>query len=365
MKRLSATLALVFILCCGAASANVLGDMRHAPDIDTTAYAPLDAFFEYYYLTKPTDDIGQFLRDLDASGMAENFPSTQAPLAAFIASVFAANPDKAEAWRKPVEPYGDTLQAIIDDAAAPGLTEPVLAAEDIDRLWAAFMASGDVAYISRIADAACGAQDAEGRLPLPDMQIKRQASAELYEYAKAHEIALRLLQMRKDDKKGACRDGKTAALIPPPLPMMQMDGPFGAALLATEKETLEAQQTRTVADILALPPVTKVKPGEDIGIVIAFSGMDLDESQHASLTVDFHIEGPNGKALQTEDAALQLLDSQLYAGRYVLNRLATPLSHRFSKSDTPGVYTFDVRLKDNLGNHELHLRQTVELLKAD
>jgi len=120
----------------------------------------LDRFVTWYYRQPQPELVGPAIAALDSSGLLKDRAEV---FVGFFAEVFAANPDRVETWRKAGRQQGRTLSQVIDSAvelSSPGavLAEKEQSVEQNDRCWGAFFASGNPAYLRKLA----------GRLPLID-----------------------------------------------------------------------------------------------------------------------------------------------------------------------------------------------------
>jgi len=112
-----------------------------------------DRFATWYYRRPQPELVAQAI-----AGLSTEFLKDRAEVfVGFFAELFAANPDRAEAWQKAGRQQGWTLSYVVDAAvklSGPGavLAEKQLSVEQNDRCWGAFFASGNPAYLRKLAE---------------------------------------------------------------------------------------------------------------------------------------------------------------------------------------------------------------------
>lgn len=138
---------------------------------------PLDSgtaskLMTYYYVNKDTTQVGPFLAWLESSHVTDN-ENIAIPVTAFVAGVFAENPDKVQGWVTSVaftgttkevieralwyagrgDLIGDALHDRVDyagDKPVSLLDMPLETPGSFDMMWGMFMATGNVAYPARL-----------------------------------------------------------------------------------------------------------------------------------------------------------------------------------------------------------------------
>lgn len=126
----------------------------------------LDAFVVTYYTRPQPELIATAIAALEPSGFAEDRAEV---FVGFFAEVFAANPVRMDEWRKVIDRQKGPAREVLRQALKTGEPDALLAGEFAsiefnDRCWGAFFASGNAAYLRKLAE----------QLPLIDKGDSRQ-----------------------------------------------------------------------------------------------------------------------------------------------------------------------------------------------
>jgi hypothetical protein len=116
--------------------------------------AELDKFATYYYRNPQPELVPRVIEALGSSGFAEDRAQV---FVGFFAEIFAANPGRVPEWRQLIDRQGKPTRALLADALALRHPGDVLALTGHsirlnDRYWGAFFASGNPAYVRKLAD---------------------------------------------------------------------------------------------------------------------------------------------------------------------------------------------------------------------
>ncbi len=367
-------------LALAPAAAATGGDV-HPPAAPT---APVAEWMAWYYVTPQPERIPDFLVWLSAENVFADRPASIASVAAFLAPIFAAEPDKIRE-RIRADKLDDktremTIRALwlagrtdtareifgtLPDYAAS--TPPAVAARppatpaDVDALWSTFMATGDPAVVRRLVDAL------DEAVALSDDRTAERATREAAATSFAataiqHEVVLRVLveEARRRPPQAAkvimailAGARSSAGSFP------RSAGDFSAHVAVSDVAALAAA-AKGPGEVLPFTSTTRAKTDRKIVVKAFFMGQQLDDKLTSDVTWDVVITDPRGRPWSGPD----LIGLEGLKGR-------VPMRHRvfdargfatlwFTKADPKGIYRIRAVVRDNVGKHEIVFDETLE-----
>ena len=110
--------------------------------------------------------------------------------------------------------------------------------------------------------------------------------------------------------------------------------------------------------------LSEVECGEEFGVKILIAGMSLGEDNIADVTYDIQMTKADDKVSEkTVHKDLPIYKGVVSKPNYIYNNRAVPLI-TFEAGDPLGLYTFDVLVKDNIGNSNVALTRQIELVSC-
>lgn len=341
----------------------------------------------YYYVKKDVDGVDGYLHWLQDNKLLEKHESALLPVSSFLATLFTINPDKVDGWIKLQSYSGKAKEAVQralwlsgnsrkikllgGDAPAYAKTTPPKLLEftpstpaDLDMLWAAFSASGDVAYAKRVLLPLDGSKKMTDD-PTKDQMIRGAAQWSLGSNMLQHELINRMV---RKEAPNASPDGKVLlARIEKKYDesfqrFPDRDGEFSAKLVLVDFNKLE-NFGRSMPETLDLMKVTKAKVGDKVAAKIIFTGMQLSDDLMPDVTYDIRMLDPDGKVYDGADLKnREGLKSKTPSRAEVYDTAVMDGMH-FEDKDKPGKYKVEVQIHDNLGKKNVALSGEVELVK--
>jgi len=114
---------------------------------------------------------------------------------------------------------------------------------------------------------------------------------------------------------------------------------------------------------VSLTALSSARPGDHIAVKLTFAGMDLSNDLGANVTYDFKIIAPDGSLYGgVSRTGLTALIGRVPTRFFVFDNNPTPIAV-FAPHSSPGKYTFNAVITDNIGHHTLSLSQEIALTK--
>lgn len=357
---------------------------------DAVANAEQDAqyanWMTFYYLKKDSSGVLDYLAWLQYSRLLELYETLSPSVSGFLSVVFADNPEQVKGWVQSVKFTGRTRKIVQHALWLSGnaklikevfkeepeytktpptgllLSEPKIST-DLDMYWAAFSASGDVAYIRKVIDTL-----KEFEKPSINrkegLDLRAAAAWSLGANMAQHELAVREvaeeIKTRPDSIKIVLNDvmEKFRRTI---TPFAKQDGDFSAALMVTDTEGLE-QYKKQASKAGYVPSLSSVQRGKMIIIKIVFTGMTLTDSLMADVKFDLKVLTPEGKVYgDAHQEGLPALEGKV-PSRYRIYTTSTSLTLEFEPQDAAGVYKIQGEIRDNVGQKRVTLEKELTLV---
>jgi hypothetical protein len=369
-------------LLAGLVLALLLGAAAAAP--------PGEDWFTYYYLDRDTSRVAEALRELGQEGALAPGPQ-EAPLAAFFAELFRANPGQALGWieaakldavrRKPLIKalwlaglqYEAVKLARLDRWPAgerEKLRRPppdrfafrISDTSHLDMMWAAFMATGDARYVVRVVDV-LEQPVAEGEAGLPGLLLRSAARFSLAANVYRHELAHRALRAEAERRTGLAREVLAGILEEVPAGAQSFparDGEFSALLFVTDDPDFRRRWAELPAEeVPGVEPVTRTLRGREVEVELVFTGAGLDADLAGEVLWDLAILRPDGTAYG------EFKDLQGFRGRrpsrYMVSLAEVAVRISFDPPDPPGIYVLKAVVRDRVGGRKVELSTRLEL----
>ncbi|HKQ50297.1 MAG TPA: hypothetical protein VJZ71_19645 [Phycisphaerae bacterium] len=346
--------------------------------------AEFDKFVTYYYLDKDTSSVVNFLKWLQESEMLDDNASALTPTAAFLAIVFADNPSEVGRFAKSADFTGRTKEAvqialwrsghakkvaeIFGEMPAFAKKKPVNLKKkkmkgpgDLDMMWGAFLASGDVVYVKKVIDVL------DEKHPLSGDATKDEVTRGAAEWSLKsnmiqHELVYRLIHKESMSRTGDVKKKlqEMVSYAKPKDALPHKDGPFSADLyVMADKEMAEFD--KPVDDAPRIGHKSTAKRGDIVGIKIVFGGIELADDLNANVTYDLKILNPDGDVYEEADLKdLEALSGKIPTRFRVFdNRLVIKI--RFEPHDKLGVYKISATIRDKIGDKSVSLTREIEL----
>lgn len=346
--------------------------------------APVAEWMAWYYVTPQPERIPDFLVWLSNDRVLAERPASVASVAAFLAPIFAAEPDKIRErihadklddktrdmtiralW---LAGRADTAREIfgtLPDYAAstpPAVTaRPPASPADVEALWSTFMATGDPAAVRRLVDAL------DESVALTDDRTVEKATRTTAANSFAttaiqHELVLRVLV-----EEARRRPPQAAKVIMAILAGARASagsfpkaaGDFSAHVAVSDLADLTAAAAKG-PDVVPFTSTARARTDRKVVVKAFFMGQQLDDRLTSDVTWDVVITDPRGRPWSGPD----LIGLEGLKGR-------TPMRHRvfdargfatlwFTKADPKGIYRIRAVVRDNVGKHEIVFDETLE-----
>jgi hypothetical protein len=341
-------------------------------------------WMSYYYLQRDVTSIHDYLRQLqDASFSKKNINGV---LTGFLYVIFSDNKSQIEEFLKNTEftgPIKDSIEkalwlsgngreikAIFKEdperykAQAPNLANLLpKSGEDLDLMWGAFSASGDVVYVKRIIDVLDDQQPLTANATI-DKVTRYAADWSIGSNVSQHELIRRLVMQEIKTRPEPIKS-KLEKIISDieskkkPFPLK--DGEFSADMIVISDKDLK-EFDKPSDQGMSFTELKKAKRGNIVSTKIVFGGMELTDGLMADVTFDFKILGPDGKIYDGTD----IHDSAALKGkvpyRFAVFDNQSFIRIEFEQKDMLGTYQIIAKVKDNVGKKEITLKKKVELV---
>jgi len=278
----------------------------------------------YFYLDKDPSDAIKVLSITQDHGLLDDADSAYEPMVAFLATVFSENPAKIDSIAKSRKFEGRTkslvqealwlsgnvshVKDIFGDVPAAFNDKPkelrkrsVRDAADLDRMWGAFLASGDTTYVKKIIAVLDKKHTLSGSSE--EKAITREAAEwSLKSNMFQHELVFRTIKTQAEARRGEVRKKlkKLLSSLDQAPSLTNKDGEFSAMLLTMDEESMK--EFRKPTDVpLKLDVIKTARRGDIIGIKIAFTGIALAEDLTADVVFDLKILDPDGEIYDETD----------------------------------------------------------------
>jgi hypothetical protein len=258
--------------------------------------------------------------------------------------------------------FGDDV-SYAKEAAPPLAQFPLTTPGAFDVMWAAFFATGDVAYPARLIDLLDDAKKLSDD-PAWNASLHKTVAWSLQSNARQHELILRLLR-----REAAVRTGPVGAALKATVAKFDdttgtfkyCDGMFCADLMLVSEASLkELDKPADQGPVLSIRDTAKT--GDKIAAVVIFMGMELAEDLAADVTYDITVTGPDGKTYTgTSYKDLQLLKDKVPVRFNVFDSRPALLMVRFEPQDQRGKYRVDVTVHDKVGKKTVKVTKEITL----
>jgi hypothetical protein len=338
-----------------------------------------------YYVEKDVGQIGPFLAWLETSHELEQKSNVEPPVVAFLAGVFADNPDRIRGWIAPgtfsgktriaveralwLSHHGGLIADVFHDTPeyAPSeppslLAIPLKSPDSFDMMWGSFFATGNVAYPERLIDVLDETQTLTGNAAT-DGVLRSTAAWSLKSNMWQHELIDRMARREAGLRTGAVQKQLQSMIagVEGERPSFQdRSGDFGALLVLVSEDNLKEFDKPSDQGVM-LNELDKAKPGDHIAVKIGFAGMAIADDLKADVTYDLKIVGPNGKIYDgVERANLEAL-KQKTPLRFAIFDNRGVMIVRFEPNDARGTYNIFAVVHDNIGHRSIALSKQIEL----
>jgi hypothetical protein len=340
-----------------------------------------------FYVDNDVAHIPDFITTLQSDGMLTSNPGSQAPVSAFLAAVFAANPALVRSWISSVAVTGDMKSAVENALWASNhsdlisdvlhdkpdyvsrtppsmMTIPLTTPGAFDVMWASFLATGDVAYPRRLIDV-LDPSYALGDNEAMNTVLRQTAAWSLASNMRQHDRIWRLIREEASKRTGTVHEALAKMLADfaaEDKPWPNQDGEFRAMLSLVSEDTLDAFE-KSYGEGGVLNELSSASPGEHIVVKLTFARMDLSDDLAANVTYDFKILAPDGSVYGGVDhKGLTALNTKVATRFLIYDNNPTPI-FAFDPRSALGVYTIVVTVYDNVGRHTLTLSKQITLTK--
>lgn len=357
----------------------------HDPAASAAQDAQYANWMAFYYLNKDTSRVVDYLAWLQYSSLLEHYATLSPSVSGFLSVVFSENPSEVKGWVESVSFTGKTRQIVQHALWLSGnakliktvfkdqpeytktpptgllLTEPKIPT-DLDMYWAAFSASGDVAYIRKVIDTL-----KEFEKPTLDrkegLDLRAAAAWSLGSNMAQHELAVREvaeeIKTRPDSIKIVLNDvmEKFHRTI---TPFAKQDGDFSAALMITDVEGL-ASYRKQQSKGGYVPSIASVQRGKTVVVKIMFTGMALTNDLRADVKFDLKVLTPDGTVYgEAHQEGLPALEGKV-PSRFRIYSTSSSLTLEFEPQDKAGVYKIQAEIRDNVGQKRVALEKELTL----
>ncbi len=345
----------------------------------------VDEWMETYYVRKDVDDVADFLRFTAGSTKTQGNEGAVVPMAAFLAEIFRANPTRIDDWLKAADFKGTAREIVAEalwyngdprlrafDPAADARWGPpvrynqfrVTSGSDEDRMWGAFMASGDAQYVNKIVDVLDDTRPLSDD-PKMDLSVRAAAKWSLGSNMEGHELIVRLLRSESARRTGPAKaaiDGLLRTYDSHRIVMDHSDGPFTAQMAMISRDNLSEFDKPSNQGVV-LERLDTAKVGDVVIAKILFAEMELTDDLDADVDFDIKVTAPDGSVYSGMDhTGLPALKGRLATAHSFYDNQEM-VGIRFEAKDPPGVYHTHVVLHDRVGHHDIPLDTDIELKK--
>src|SRR5262249_13743734 len=196
-------------------------------------------------------------------------------------------------------------------------TFPLKQTGDLDMMWGAFMASGDVTFARRVLDLLDETHEISGDKKM-DTIIRGAAEWSLGSFVRQHELVYRMVReemaARPDPVRKKLRKIVSSIQFPK---MAERDGDFTASLFMMDQADLtEFDKPRDEAPIVRQKKTAKV--GDIVAIKVVFTGAQLTDDLKAAVDYDIQVLDPDKKLYDETDLKRQELLHGKYGTRFII-----------------------------------------------
>lgn len=372
-----------FQVICTLLLFTVFAQAVHSKD-PPPEYSKVKSIFTYYYINKDIDELIKYLEFLEDSKMLDEKESAVAPTAAFLSIAFSDNPSQVTRLAKCDDFSGKTKEAVqialwrsghkqqiaefFGETPAFAKKKPTSLKKrriegpgDLDMMWGAFLASGDVSYVRRIIEVL------EPKHPLSgddekDSVTRGAAEWSLKSNMIQHELVYRLIRAEAGSRTGSVKRSlqEMLASAKPRGSMPHMDGPLSADLFVMDDKEL-AEFDKPVDEAPRIGHKSTAKRGDIVGIKIVFAGIELADDLKADVVYDLKVLDPDGGLYdETDLKGLKALSGKIPTRFRVFNNMDL-VKIRFEPKDKLGTYQISATIRDKVGDRAVSLERTIEL----
>jgi uncharacterized protein (UPF0297 family) len=341
-------------------------------------------FLTYYYLEKDTESVIKWLKQLQDSRTLEEHESAINPIVGFLSVIFSENPAKVERFAKSAAFSGKAKEAVQTALWFSGHAEtigevfgetPTCAkakrvglkkwriedAGDLDMMWGAFLASGDVAYVRRVIDVLDKEHELSGD-EIVASATRKSAEWPLQSNMMQHELVYRVVREEAETRSGGVKKKlrRMIAAAKPAGSLPEKNGGFSAMLLLMEEQRL-AEFSKPTDAPLRLDPKKTAKRGDNIAIKIVFAGIELSEDLQADVEYDLKILDPDGKIYDETDLSGLKALSRKVPTRFRIFDNQDVVMIRFDPKDKAGTYKVIAKIRDKIADKTIPLKAEIEL----
>jgi len=339
----------------------------------------------YYYVYKDAAKMPDFLQWMQNSQILEENESAEAPLAAFLSVIFAENPQRIASSAHDVEYTGRAREAV---EYAPWLSgngetiarffgktpsyaesspEPLSALipnnpGDLDLMWAAFFASGNILYLGKIVDVLDDGVPLTGN-KTRDLATRAAAKWSLGSNMLQHERVNRFVLEQMDARSGAAKTELQKIVAQNDKgkhPFPARDGEFSAMLIVSDEKSLQ-EYDKPSSEGMQFQTVANAKRGDMLAIKVVFAGMQLTDDLMADVTYDLKMVTPDGGLYDATDlTGMEALKGKVPM-RFSIFDNRSFIKVRFEPQDPSGTYRIVAAINDNVGRKRIPLSAEVRL----
>lgn len=330
----------------------------------------------YYYVYKDSTKVADSLKSLQEIQMLERRPGAVGSFVGFHAELFSSNPTQVRSWVAGSGATGKTRDAIsyalwlsgngnliaevFNDNPDYATRKPVSLldarlrhAGDLDMMWGAFSASGNVAYVKKLIDAM------DGMDPVTRGAAEWSLRSNMVQHELVDRLVRREIASRSDAIKGrleqmAARNDASKKGFP------DKDGEFSAMLAITEEQAL-AEFEKPSSQTPVLREKLKVQIGDVIVIKVLFAGIQLTDDLRGDVTFDMKIIEPDGTVKEAGMKDLEGFRGKVPTRFRVFNNLGF-IKLKFDSSDRPGKVRVLAEVRDNVGSKKVQLEKQIEVM---
>ncbi|MBL0319026.1 MAG: hypothetical protein IPP74_07035 [Alphaproteobacteria bacterium] len=346
-------------------------------------------WMKYYYVTNDPSKMDDYLQWLQQTQILEKNAAAQAPTAAFLSVIFSHNADQVKTWAQRAQSSGlsgktkETLEKalwlshnekIISDVfkdAPEYLNSPpidmenltIVHAEDLDKTWSAFFASGDTHYVKKIISVLAG-NALTGNNTI-DAAIRIAAERSLENNMWQHEVVRHFVFQETAARSGLVEErlkNLTERFKKNMTSFPNKDWDFSAMLVVTDEKSLK-EFSKPANQGLTFKELSTLKIGDNIVINFVFMGMELTNDLMADVTFDLKIIAPDGNVLNNTDMKDLVAFKQKTPVRFKVFDNKNFIKMQFGPDSQPGKYRIMVTAKDNVGKRQIPLTKDMELVK--
>lgn len=377
----------MYTIACLLLCLDFAGPSTHALLLAENDDQRFQTWMSQYPLYKNTSEVTDFLKWLAQDEQLRESDSAVMPNAAFLSIVFKDNPKKVGKWVKSTQ-FSGNARRVVERAlwfsghahliketfgkspryarkSPPDLSKLKLKdAGDLDLMWGAFMASGDVTYPEKVIEVLNEEHPLSTDKEL-DTVTRGAAAWSLSSFYRTHEVVHRLVNKRAGEATGSVkrsldeiieRHEKSA------VPLPNHDGQF-CAMMAVMIENDMQEFDKAPDEHLRIQSVSKAQRGDTVAVKFLFSGMQLTADLRAHVVYDLKITGPSGVLYEDTDLKNQEAVRRKLLTRFRFYNNDSTVMIRFEPDDELGRYEFTAELKDLIGNKRIPLKAELQLTK--